>query len=189
VLLDTVGREALEFAKEQNRDLANIEIVLPEVTFEHGTLSLRVEDRTLRMISLPGHSEDGMGVLIVEDRVLFSGDVMMPIPYLLDGDHDTMVKSLRRIPKLKLENLVQGHGEVILRGEVPVVVKSNVAYIDQVVKHARKALRRKDPEGFLSTLDLESTGKSRILLNGLAEELHRRNLLALYERMRAEREG
>ena len=109
---------------------------------------------------------------------------MMPLPYLLDGDLDTMIKSLKQIPKLKLENLVQGHGELILRGEIPIVVKSNLDYLSKIRSHAKMALRRKYPEEYLAGVDIEDCGKNRVLLNGLATELHLRNLLALYQRYR-----
>jgi glyoxylase-like metal-dependent hydrolase (beta-lactamase superfamily II) len=183
-LLDTKGREALKEAKKHNRELSDIEIGLPDVTFDEGEIGLRTGKRTLQLIPLPGHSVDGIGVLIVEDRVLFSGDVMMPIPYLIDGDLDAMVESLKKIPQLKLENLVQGHGEIILRGEIPVAAKLNINYISVVLRHAKKALRRKNPEEYLASIDVESCGKNRILLNGLAEELHRRNLIALYQKLK-----
>lgn len=186
-LLDTKGRQALTDAKIQNRDLSDIEIVLPDVTFDEDEIGLRTGKRTLRLIPLPGHSIDGIGVLVVEDRVLFSGDIMMPVPYLIDGNIEVMTDSMKLIPKLKLENLVQGHGEVILRGEVPIAVKSNLNYIAAVQSHARKALRRKEPETYLNSIDVESCGKARILLNGLAEELHRRNLIAIYQKLLEER--
>lgn len=186
-LLDTKGRQALADAKAQNRDLSNIEILLPDVTFDESEIGLRTGKRTLRLIPLPGHSVDGIGVLVVEDRVLFSGDIMMPVPYLIDGDIEVMIESMKLIPKLKLENLVQGHGEVILRGEVPIAVKSNLHYISAVMTHAKNALRRKDPEGYLNEIDVESCGKARILLNGLAEELHRRNLIAVYQKLLEEK--
>lgn len=188
-LLDTRGREALKSAKDHNRDLAEVEIVLPDITFEDGGLALRTGKRTLMLFSLPGHSVDGIGVLLVEDKILFSGDIMMPLPYLIDGDLDTMVQSLKQIPKLKLENLVQGHGELILRGEIPIVVKSNLDYISKIRSYAKKALRRKNPEEFLAAVNIEDCGKNRVLLNGLAAELHHRNLLALYQRYRKERDG
>jgi glyoxylase-like metal-dependent hydrolase (beta-lactamase superfamily II) len=186
-LLDTRGREALKEAKLHNRELSDIEIVLPDVTFDEGEIGLRTGKRTLQLIPLPGHSVDGIGVLLVEDKVLFSGDVMMPIPYLIDGDLDAMADSLKRIPKLKLENLVQGHGEIILRGEIPIAAKINLNYMAVVVKHAKKALRRKNPEEYLASIDVESCGKNRILLNGLAEELHRRNLIALYQKFKEQK--
>jgi len=180
-LLDTRGRAALKDVQRQNRDLLDVHIVLPDVTFNEGGLSIKVGKRTLQLMHIPGHSADGIGVLLVEDRVLFSGDIMMPLLYLVDGDYDVMVASLKKIPRMYLENLVQGHGEVILRGEVPSVVKANLDYLATIRRHVRKAARRRDPEGYLATISVESCGKSRILLNGLAEELHTRNLLGLYQ--------
>lgn len=178
-LLNTVGREALESARAQSRELRGVEVMLPDVVFLDGTLSLQVGKRAVEMIPLPGHSSDGIGVLIVEDRVLFSGDVMMPVPYLVDGDYDDMVASLKRIPRLKLENLVQGHGEVVLRGEISNAVRVNLNYLNAIRRHVRNASRRKDPAAHLASVGIETCGKSRILLGGLATELHQRNMIAL----------
>jgi len=185
-LLDTRGRAALNDTQRQNRDLLDVHIVLPDVIFDKGGLSIRIDKRTLRLLHLPGHSADGIGVLIVEDRILFSGDIMMPLPYLVDGDYDVMVASLKRIPQMYLENLVQGHGEVILRGEVQSTVEDNLKYLANIHRHVKKASRRRDPEGYLATIGVESCGKSRILLNGLAEELNTRNLSALYQSLYSE---
>jgi cyclase len=179
-LLDTRGRQSLEDVKRQNRELKDLHLVLPEITFDEGGIGIRVGRRTLRLIHLPGHSPDGIGVLIVEDRVLFSGDIMMPLPYLVDGDYEVMVESLKRIPRMKLENLVQGHGEVILRGEIPSAVKRNIKYLNAIRKEVRQANRRVDWMGYLEGIDIESCGKSRILLGGLSQQLHERNLLALF---------
>jgi cyclase len=188
-LLDTVGREALDTAKKQNRELMEVEVVLPDFVFHQGELLLKVGKRTLRLIHLPGHSMDNVGVLVVEDRVLFSGDIMMPVPYIVDGDIDVMIESMKRIPGLKLENLIQGHGDVILRGEVQSSVKDNLNYLSTIRKHVKKASRRRDPEGYLRSIDVESCGKARILLSGLVEQLHQRNLLTLYERTYGELKG
>lgn len=179
--LDTKGREALEASKESNLELREVGIRLPNVTFEGGSATVRVGKRTLELVPLPGHSADGIGVLVVEDRVLFSGDVMMPVPYLADGDYDLMVASMKSISRMKLENLVQGHGESVLRGEVNRIVRANLSYLSAIRRHVRTAGRRKDPMGYLEKIGIEECGKSRILLNGLAEDLHRRNLIALYQ--------
>lgn len=181
-LMDARGREALKIAKEHNREMQDVEIVLPSIVFDTGSIALKVGKRTLRLLQLPGHSPDGLGVLVLEDRVLFSGDAMLPIPFIVDGDLDALTASMKRIPRLNLESLVQGHGDVILRGEVQNAVRSNLNYLGALVKEARKAARRRDPEGYLQSVDVEQCGKSRILLNGLAEELHRRNLEAVYQR-------
>lgn len=177
--LEAKGRQALEVAKAANPELKDVRLKLPTVTFAEGRATIRVGRRALQILPLPGHSSDGVGVLVVEDRVLFSGDIMMPVPYLADGDYDQMVASLKSIPRMKLENLVQGHGESVLRGEVNAAVRSNLSYLAAVRRHVRKAARLRDPEAYLRQIDVEDCGKSRILMNGLAPELHTRNLLAL----------
>jgi glyoxylase-like metal-dependent hydrolase (beta-lactamase superfamily II) len=180
-LLATRGKVALETAQARNRDLRDVRLLMPDVVFEDGQLTIRVGKRTLQLIPLPGHSPDGIGVLVMEDRVLFSGDAMMPVPYLVDGSLDDMISSLKRIPRMKLENLVQGHGEVVLRGEVQNAVRSNLNYLANVRKVAQRAAHRRDGLASLESATVEECGKSRILMNGLAPELHRRNLLALYQ--------
>ncbi len=179
--LDTKGRKALQDSQELTRELRDVRVRLPDVTFESGSATVRVGKRTLQIMPLPGHSADGVGVLVVEDRVLFSGDVMMPVPYLADGDYDQMIASLKFIPRMKLENLVQGHGESILRGEVGTAVKANLSYLAAVRRHVMTASRRSDPLGYLGKIGIEDCGKSRILMNGLAEDLHELNLIALYQ--------
>jgi cyclase len=146
-LLETKGREALREAQRLNRELWDVHVVAPDIIYSEGGISLRVGKRTLKLVHLPGHSEDGIGVLLVEDRALFSGDVMMPLPYVVDGDFDVMIETLKRIPHMNLENLVQGHGEVILRGEVGSAVKDNLDYLAAIRRHVKKAVRRRDPEG------------------------------------------
>jgi cyclase len=185
-LMDTIGRESLERARQTSRELRDVELVLPDVVVDRGDISLRVGKRTLQLIPLPGHSPDGLGVLVLEDRVLFSGDAMMPLPHVVSGDLDAIAASLKRIPRLKLENVIQGHGEVILRGEIQNAVRSNLNYVACVRREVTRASRRKDPEAYLASVAIEECGKSRILLGGLAEDLHRRNLLGMYRTLYGE---
>jgi glyoxylase-like metal-dependent hydrolase (beta-lactamase superfamily II) len=138
------------------------------------------------MIFLPGHSPDNLGVIVEEDRVLFAGDVLMPIPYIVDGNADDMVLSLKQIGIMGLENVVQGHGDIVLRGEVESSVRDNLAYLSAIRRAVRKAGRRKYPWDLLEDVGVEECGKSRVLLGGLAEELHSRNLYALYEQLYGE---
>jgi cyclase len=182
-LLDTIGRESLEEVRKQNLAFRNVKIVLPQMTFDEGQINLRVGKKTLSMMALPGHSPDNVGVLVEEDRVLFAGDAAMPLPYIVDGNIDDLMASLKKMSKLGLENIVQGHGDIVLRGEIDSYVKENLAYLSQLRKIVRKANRRKFPLDVLEEASVESSGKSRVLIGGLAAELHRRNLLALYKQM------
>jgi len=182
-MLESKGIPSLADARSQNTSLRQSHIVLPHLTFSEGNLSLKVGKKNLILLPLPGHTKDGIGVFIEEDRILFSGDVFMPLPYIVDGDIDLMIDSLKQIGKMSLENIVQGHGDVVLRGEIELAIDDHLHYLSTIRKHVRRANRRKYPRDLLETLDVESCGKSRVLLGGLAEELHQRNMVALYTQM------
>ncbi len=182
-MLDTRGRSSLEEARTQNPVFRNARIILPQLVFSEGTMGLRVGKKALTLIPLPGHSADNLGVLVEEDRVLFTGDVCMPLPYIVDGNIDDMIASLKKISKMGLENIIQGHGDIVLRGEIDGAIRENLAYLSAIRKVVRKAGRRKYPLDVLREADVESCGKSRVLIGGLAEHLHQRNLQALYRQM------
>ncbi len=184
--LEERGIPSLEESRKQNLTFRNIKIVLPRITFSEGELSLRVGKKTLVMFPLPGHSADNIGVLVEEDRVLFGGDTFMPLPYIVDGDIDDMVASLKQVGKMGLENIVQGHGDIILRGEIDGYLRENLAYLSAIRKAVRKASRRKYPLDLLDEVSVEESGKSRVVIGGLAESLHQRNLRALFHQMTGE---
>ncbi len=185
VLLEERGRPSLEEARKTNNALRQVKIVLPHLTFDSGDLTLRVGKKNLMVMPAFGHSHDGIAVLVEEDRVLFAGDAFMPLPYVVDGDIDDIAASIRKISRMGLENIIQGHGDIILRGEIDAAVKENLAYLASVKKIVKGALRRRNAEEYLETITIEECGKSRVYLGGLAEALHQRNLRALYQQMRA----
>ena len=178
-LLDERGRPSLEAAQKQNAALRQVKIVLPQMTFTSGELNLRVGKKNLTIMPAPGHSEDGIAVLVEEDRVLFAGDSFMPLPYIVDGDADDIAASIKKIGRMGLENIVQGHGDIILRGEIEAAVKENLAYIANIKKAAKAAARRKPTEELADNARIEECGKSRVYLGGLADALHKRNLQKL----------
>jgi glyoxylase-like metal-dependent hydrolase (beta-lactamase superfamily II) len=188
-LLEERGIPSLERAKQRNPLLDRVEIVLPHITLEEGELTLRIGKKHLRILPTPGHSEDGISVLVVEDKILFAGDAFMSIPYIVDGDYDTLVATTKRISHLKLENIIRGHGDIILRGEIEPAIKENLAYLSAIKKAAKTATRRRAPFDYLESVDVEKCGKSRVCLGGLAESLHQRNLRALYLKIKEEMEA
>jgi cyclase len=184
--LDTTGREQVKKTQKENISFRNVMIVLPHMTFDCGELNLRVGKKNLRMIRLPGHSADNIGVVVEEDRILFAGDAAMPLPYIVDGDIDDLTQSLKDMSNMGLENIVQGHGDIILRGEIDGFIKDNLAYLSNIRRVVRKSSRRKYPQDVLDATSVEECGKSRVLIGGLAAELHRRNLRALYRQLYGE---
>lgn len=180
-LLEERGIPSLHQAQSINTAYDQVKIVLPHMTFINDELVLRVGKKNLILFPTAGHSADGISVLVEEDRILFAGDAFMPLPFIADGNIDELAASIKKIGKMGLENIVQGHGEIILRGEIDNAVKENIGYLSALRKHVRAALKRKSPMEYLEEITIEECGKSRVYLGGLAEQLHQVNLRALYK--------
>lgn len=178
------GIPSLEAARKQSAVLRQVKIVLPHITFSQGEMTLRVGKKNLTIMLAMGHSSDGISVLIEEDRVLFAGDAFMPLPYIVDGNVDEIAASIKKIGRMGLENIIQGHGDIILRGEIDAAVKENLNYISAIKKVVRTASRRKAAMEYLENIGIEECGKSRVHLGGLAVKLHERNLRALLQQFR-----
>jgi len=175
--------ETLENAKAQDLEFKKIDhIVLPDVTIDEGTLTIQIGKRKVDIFPSPGASPDGISVLIKEDRVLFAGDAFLPVPNIVEGDVGRLKETIQSYSEMGLENIVQGHGDVILRGEIDHACQSNIDYLENIQKYAQKASKRKEPLAVLEEATLLECGKSRVLLAGLVEELHQRNLSVLYQR-------
>jgi cyclase len=155
--------------------------VLPDLVFESGTLTLHVGDKTLQLRHSPGHSPDSIVCSVPEDRVLLAADTMMPLPYFVDGSYDDFVNSLKSLQTGYYENIVQGHGEVILRGEIDEKIQSDLDYLRRLREAVDRALENGTS---VEDIEIETCGKSRILLNGTAQQLHRQNALALAQQRR-----
>jgi glyoxylase-like metal-dependent hydrolase (beta-lactamase superfamily II) len=177
------GEEDLDEAKGRIPDLAEVQLCLPSVTFNE-ELILRLGNKTLRLMHTPGATPDSIVVYVKEDKVLFAGDTVMPVPYIVDGDRLELRESLRAISKLSLlDNIVQGHGGVLLRGEVKETLRSSIAYLDIIYEKVQEKIEAGAPRDELRRIDIESCGKSRIPLDGLVQDLHQANLESLYDQL------
>ena len=179
------GERVLEEAKAETPEVADVRLRLPSITFDR-EVTLRLGDRTMQLIALAGHTLDSIGVYVEEDKILFAGDAVMPVPYIVGGDRAAMIDSLRAIGQLLLENIVQGHGEIILRGEVGEALETSILYLETVYEKVKEVVEAGAPPETIAEIDIEQCGKSRIPLNGLVQQLHEANLLYLYDLMTAQ---
>ena len=177
-LIDERGREGLERVRASHAEMRDCFVVLPTITFDQ-SMTLHFGGKTLEMWSTPGHSPDSIVVHVKEDQVLVAADTLMPIPYFVDGDYDDFVKTLAGFRGRSFESIVQGHGEVVLRGEVEEKVQSDLDYLVKLRHAVNVALATHDPQTALKAIDIEDCGKSRILLNGAAQQLHQQNVMWL----------
>jgi len=177
------NNDTLENAKVQESSFRKIDrIVLPDITLSKGSLKIQIGKRSVKIFPTPGASPDGISILIKEDRVLFAGDAFLPVPNIVEGDLELLKNTIASFSDCGLENIAQGHGDVILRGEIDNACQNNIDYLDAIAKFAKKAAESKDPKSVLDQATIQECGKSRILLAGLVEELHKRNLVVLYNR-------
>ncbi len=182
-LLNTTGRDGLEQMKAQTPDFEEVKIVLPEIIFDQGHMNLYLGGKTIRLLHRPGHSPDLICVLVINDRILFGSDTVMPVPTMFDGSIDNLANSLGSIKEMNLEAVVQGHGEVILRGEVQDLLQNDLAYLDNIRQAVQSVIERGESIATLENITIESCGKSRIPLNGFVNDLHQANLRKLYQEM------
>src|SRR5512147_2218249 len=186
-LLITRGEAGLKLARAQNPSLADVQLRLPDIVFS-GEMTLRLGGKTFVLTHSPGHTPDGITIYIREDKILFAADTVMPVPYVVDGDTTTMLKSLQVLKGMALENVVQGHGEIVLRGEINETINSSINYLNKMQFAVASALTaNQSRDDMLREYDIESCGKTRIALNGLVQQLHAANLIATYDRLSTDR--
>ncbi|MBI3741069.1 MAG: MBL fold metallo-hydrolase [Chloroflexi bacterium] len=180
-LMRKSGEKNLAEAKAQTPDLEEVVLRLPNLTFPE-KMTLHLGERVLRLMPLPGHTLDGVGVYLEGDKILFSGDAVMPIPYFFWGDRTVLQETLRAIREMNLENIVQGHGEVLLKGEINETLDAALTYLDCVFDKVKtKMAARMSKERLVNDIPLESCGYAGIELDGLVKQLHRSNLLRVYQ--------
>jgi glyoxylase-like metal-dependent hydrolase (beta-lactamase superfamily II) len=156
---------------------------VPDITFDQGDMLLHLGGKSLQMVLTPGHTHDSTVVYVKEDKVLLAADTVMPLPYFVWGSREDFIASLERVLEFNMDSIVQGHGEVLLRGEIRATIQSSIRYLDLLYN---KVMRVIEADGGIETLqhiDIESCGKSRIPLNGLVQDLHEANVYALYQQM------
>jgi len=183
------GVRLLTADQAHNPELADVWVKLPETVFDRGTVSLHIGKKTIVLLHTPGHTSDSLSAYVKEDKVLFAGDLMMPVPYIVGGDRHTMHESLDLISSLQIDNIVQGHGDVLLRGEIADAIDTAHLYLNTIETEIRTRVAHGAPKSSLRALHIEDCHKSRIPLNGLVEELHQANLAYLYDLFTAGQEG
>ncbi|HEY3290685.1 MAG TPA: MBL fold metallo-hydrolase, partial [Anaerolineae bacterium] len=181
------GYQALEQAKVHNHELELVKLRIPNLTFDNGTFTLRLPGKTLDIFPTPGHTPDALSVILQEEKILFAGDTIMAIPTIGDGDLAKLRESTEVIAAMPLESIVQGHGEIILRGEIKDNIKRSLTYLELLSAKVRKVVEMNGTLEDARKITIESCGLQRVLLNGMVTQLHTANVVALYNRYVIER--
>jgi cyclase len=178
-----LGAPTLEDSKETSPELEEVELRVPDITFEQGDMLLHLGGKSLQMVLTPGHTMDSTVVYVKEDKVLLAADTVMPLPYFVWGSREEFITSLESVLEFNMDSIVQGHGEVLLRGEIQGAIQSSIRYLNVLYKKVMRVIEEGRGIEALRRIDIESCGKSRIPLNGLVQDLHEANLYALYQQV------
>jgi cyclase len=176
------GEAQLMRARRQLPGLADATLRLPDITF-HKEMHLHIGHRHLQLMHTPGHTSDSISVYEVNERVWMAGDLAMPVPQITSGNVEQFRASLEQMRQAEPDFVVQGHGDVLLRGEVSDVVDAHLAYLDIIERRVRSVIKAGKPPRALQAIDIESCGLSRIPLDGAVVRLHLENLIYLYRQM------
>lgn len=187
-MLMRYGRKALEDPREHTPELLKVDIRLPKIVFSEGAV-IRLGDKTVHMMHTPGPSPEVAVVHVREEKVLFASDLMMPVPLIATpfSNIEHYKQSLRKLHDFNLESIVQGHGDILLRGEVTSSIDESVKYLDDIQALVERLMNEGATKHDLLQHDVEQFGRSRIPLGGLVQNFHQANLLYLWERARARR--
>lgn len=180
------GEKALWEAKEHTAELRPLEVRLPKLVFDEGML-IRLGDKTVHLIHSPGPSPDVCVVHVREEKVLFASDLMMPVPFIANdfSEPEKYKRSLSNLHEYNLECIVQGHGDILLRGEVTSSIDASVKYLDDIQQLVEDLMKEGKTKHDLQHYDIEQFDRSRIPLSGLVQHFHSSNLLHLWNQTRA----
>ena len=187
-MLLEIGERSLEEARRHAPQFEEVTLRIPTITFEEA-LTVETPDKHFHLMLLPGHTPDNIGIFYEEERILVAGDAMMAIPIIADGDWRQEIETLKRIKELAPETIIQGHGEVILRGEVQQVIDRYIAYLECIEGEARKVLQKGEPRESIRDIPLERCGLERVPLGIASHALHVANILRIYDTLKEEAEG
>ncbi len=182
-LLNKHGRRALEEARGHTNELLKVEIRLPKIVFNEGSV-IRLGDKTVHIMHAPGPGPDVCVVHIREEKVLFASDLMMPVPVIATpfADIEKFKQSLHSLHEFNLETIVQGHGDILLRGEVTPSIEDSIQYLDDIQSLVDRLIAEGASKRELLSNDIEKFGRTRIPLGGLVQSFHQANLLFLWEK-------
>ena len=108
-----------ELTSEVKEQIYRIPVVLPNITFRDH-LWLHLGDVNLELWHTGGHSDSSIYIYVVEDRVLFTGDVFQPSsqPYMGQGNFRLWMKVLAETEKMDFDVIVPGHDPVCGRDRI-----------------------------------------------------------------------
>ena len=121
---------------ETSQDLLQLQIQLPALTFEE-RLTFYLDDHTIRVIHVDGHTPASSLVFVPEARVVFCGDVVVcnMHPFMAQSDTRKWLDALTLIRRMAVDVVVPGHGN-------PACGKDSTEPLSDYIRTARAKVRK-----------------------------------------------
>ena len=144
-----VGRGVLDLLRQIIPDLVaeldDVPLRFPDVTFDD-EITLRLGERAIRLLHIgPAHTIGDALVLLPEERLMFTGDVVFDqvTPLGLEGHIGSWIEVCNKVDALDVDTLVPGHGPV---GD-KTGLRDMRGYLQSVREQARRAFDAGTPAG------------------------------------------
>jgi glyoxylase-like metal-dependent hydrolase (beta-lactamase superfamily II) len=96
----------------------------------------------LRALHLPGHSPDGLGLVVEEDGLLLVGDYLSPceIPFVDDlAQYQATLRQLLGLLDGEVRRVIPGHGRPLTAAEATTIAREDLAYLERLADAADPA--------------------------------------------------
>lgn len=136
------------YAKHKGLELETLiaQALKPTVMFSD-ELFLDMGDKQFHLFPTPGHSADHISVYLIEDRILFAGDVVVTgiVPAIF-FDSEVLERSLELLDRMQIEILVAGHGPVLYgQASIHDWLRWEIRYLRRLRDYVTQALNSDDP--------------------------------------------
>ncbi|PID27707.1 MAG: hypothetical protein CSB55_07925 [Candidatus Cloacimonadota bacterium] len=158
--LKTLAREKNVIKPDRKSFVKQKNLRYPDITFDK-KYDLECEGEKFKLFSLPGHSDDSIGIFWVGEKILFAGDTVLnsndghySVPYFFWGNSSEMLISLKNILQINSQLIIPGHGMPVK----PDKIKKDVLYLKNLKLSAKELYRESySEEEFFAILKKEIT--------------------------------
>ncbi len=176
------GARNLRKAKRDTPELRDVKLCLPRIVF-NDSMVIRIGNKTVHLIHSPGPAPDTSVAYVPEEKVLFASDLIMHIP-MICHDHSNIEAyktSLYKLYDFNLEVIVQGHGDILLRGEVTSSIDRAYNYLVHIEELVQETCVMGGTLEDMLSRDLSEFDISTIPMGDMIRAIHRANLAYLWK--------
>ncbi len=171
---------------ESVAEIEQLTLPLPQITFTE-RMAFFKGSPDIRLIHLGGHTPASIAVYLPDEKILFTGDVVVldTLPVLVQADTKQWLHALTAIRKMRVETLVPGHGSLCDTDATQLLSEYLRLVRDRVRRHFQAGRSKSELSALIAELvDAYPTAKAE------RERLRhhiRLNLDRVYDEMKTQR--